>query len=89
MKRQERDSDYEILFDPLAIDFLEKQERSIRERIYVKINIAAKRPYHYFEKLAGKREFKLRVGDYRVIADIDKANIHIILIGHRKNVYGR
>jgi len=43
-------------------------------------------PFHYFERLAGRNEYKLRVGDYRVIAEIGD-NIHIILIGHRKNVY--
>jgi mRNA interferase RelE/StbE len=39
-----------------------------------------------------KRDFyKLRVGDYRVIAEINKNEIKILvlLIGHRKNIYGK
>ncbi|MBI2047005.1 type II toxin-antitoxin system RelE/ParE family toxin [Candidatus Pacearchaeota archaeon] len=32
---------------------------------------------------------KLRIGDYRLVVDIDKANqtINILKIGHRKNIY--
>ena len=35
--------------------------------------------------------FKLRVGDFRVIADIDRASklIEVRLIGHRKNIYNK
>jgi len=32
---------------------------------------------------------KLRVGDYRVIYKVDKENILILKIGHRKEVYRR
>lgn len=32
---------------------------------------------------------KLRVGDYRVIYKVDKENIVILKIGHRKEVYHR
>ena len=42
-----------------------------------------------FVKLKGREEFKLRVGDYRVIASIDDKHkrIEVLLIGHRKNIY--
>ena len=48
-------------------------------------------PFSYFDKLTGINAYKLRVGDYRVIADIDKTEIKIIVvkIGHRKNIYKR
>ena len=48
-------------------------------------------PLHYFEKLTKKNFYKLRVGDYRVIADINENEIKILvlLIGHRKNVYDK
>ena len=48
-------------------------------------------PFHYFEKLKVRDEYKLRVGGYRVIADINKTKkrIYVLVIGHRKNVYKR
>ena len=30
---------------------------------------------------------KLRVGDYRIIYEINKQNVEILLIGHRKDAY--
>jgi len=80
---------YDIIFDEEAIDFLKKLPKETRKRIYSKIISSKPNPLHYFERLEGRKEFKLRVGDYRIIADIsiNSKKIEIILIGHRKNVY--
>ncbi len=80
---------YEITFDEQAIDFLEKLPNNIKQRIFNKIISTKENPFHFFIRLTEREDYKLRVGDYRVIADIDnKTNIiNITLIGHRKNVY--
>ena len=46
-------------------------------------------PFHYFERLKGRKDYKLRIGDYRVIADIEESQnkIKVTVIGHRKNIY--
>ena len=82
---------YKVIFDDKAIEFLEKLDKKNRERIFNKIMTAKEDPLHYFEKLTSKNYYKLRVGDYRVIADIDKNEIRILvlLIGHRKNIYDK
>ena len=82
---------YDIIFDEEAIDFLEKLVRSERERIFSKIASAKENPFHFFERLKGIYAFRLKSGDYRIIADIDKSKktIHILCIGHRRNVYKR
>lgn len=40
-------------------------------------------------KLSGKDAWRIRVGDYRIIYEIDdnKLNILIITLGHRKEIY--
>ncbi len=80
---------YEVVFDNQAIEFLEKLPREIKERIYRKIESAKENPHRYFERLTEREDYKLRVGDYRVIADIkDNAKrIEVTLIGHRSKVY--
>jgi mRNA interferase RelE/StbE len=80
---------YELIFDPKTIDFLNTLETQLKRRIFDKIELAKENPLHFFERLAGRTDYKLRIGDYRVIADIDsnKKRIEITLIGHRKNVY--
>ena len=80
---------YKVIFDDKAIEFLEKLDKKNRERIFNKIMSTKEDPFHYFEKLTSTHYYKLRVGDYRVVADIDKNEIKILvlLIGHRKNIY--
>jgi len=80
---------YEIIFDEEAIDFLNTLPKEIKERIFKKIISAKENPLHFFERLTGRSEYKLRVGDYRIIVDIDQSNkkVRITFIGHRKNVY--
>jgi len=43
---------------------LEKFEKKIRKRIFEKIHSTKVNPFHYFEKLTARDEYKLRVGDY-------------------------
>ena len=80
---------YTINFDPEAIDFLKKIEKNTAKRIWNKILSTKENPHRYFERLVGRTDYKLRVGDYRIIADISNENktIQILLIGKRENVY--
>ncbi|MFC1753206.1 type II toxin-antitoxin system RelE/ParE family toxin [Thermoproteota archaeon] len=78
---------FEIRFDDEAISFLEKLPRPIRQRLYAKIISTKENPFHYFERLSGRADYRLRVGDYRVIADIRSQVIEVTRIGHRKNIY--
>jgi mRNA interferase RelE/StbE len=80
---------YQLIFDEKAVDILEKLPHLVKERIFKKLKSVKENPYHFFEKLEDRSEFKLRVGDYRVIADISDKEICILVlyVGHRRNVY--
>ena len=82
---------YKVIFDDKAIEFLEKLDKKNKKRIFNKIISTKDDPFHFFEKLTKRDLYKLRVGDYRVIADISKNEIKILilLIGHRKNIYDK
>jgi mRNA interferase RelE/StbE len=82
---------YEVVFDGPAIASLSKLPNQLKERIFSKILSAKADPFHFFERLEGRADYKLRVGDYRIIADIDqtKRKIEVTRIGHRKNVYDK
>lgn len=43
-------------------------------------------PHH---QLKGSRRFRARVGDYRIIYtfDLDENKIHLLAIGHRREIY--
>ena len=80
---------YSLIFDENAINQLNKFPKELKERIFKKIQSTKENPHRFFEKLTGKSEYKLRVGDYRVIADINDKEIQILVLylGHRRNVY--
>ena len=62
----------------------------VRERILGKIRELGRRLADYpHERLQGRSEFKLRVGDYRVIYESDSRlnEVYLITIGHRREVY--
>jgi len=80
---------YEIIFSRKAKKQLFKLERTIQERIIFTLERIRIRPEDYLTKLIGDPGYKLRVGDYRVIMDIDKTNLLVLVIkiGHRKDIY--
>ena len=80
---------FEVIFDSEAIEFLEKLEKAIAKRIYDKIISTKPNPHHFWIRLTGRKDYKLRIGDYRAIADIDETSerIAVTRIGHRKNIY--
>lgn len=80
---------YELIFDDEAIEFLNKLPKEMKRRIWDKLTSTKENPFHFFERLTGRTDYKLRVGDYRVVADLDRGNntIKVTIIGHRKNIY--
>ena len=80
---------YTVIYDEEALQNLEKLEKKIRKRIFEKISSTKENPFHYFERLTGRSEYKLRSGNYRIIAQIDEKTkqISVLFVDHRKNVY--
>lgn len=80
---------YEIIFSDKAKRQLEKLDRTIQQRIIKALERIRIRPESYVTKLVGDTGYKFRVGDYRVILDIDKGILEILIIkvGYRKNIY--
>lgn len=80
---------YDIIFSDFADKQLSKLSLDSQNRIISTLKRCRIRPYSHVKKLVGSKYFRLRVGDYRVIMDIldNKLIIHVIEVGHRKNVY--
>jgi mRNA interferase RelE/StbE len=80
---------YEIIISDKAFKQIEKLEKAIQERIFAALEKIRIRPESFVKKLVGIPGFRLRVGDYRVILDIDKGKLLILVIkvAHRRSVY--
>ena len=80
---------YSIIFSDLAKKQFFKLPRDLQKRIIAAIERIRIRPESYITKLVGDNGYKFRVGDYRIILDVDKNKLilFVLKVGHRKNVY--
>ena len=80
---------YSVTWSPKAQDGLADMPKDLVKRIINRIEQIKHTPYHFAEHLTDVKAWKLRVGDYRIIMDIDEKekSISILKVGHRKNVY--
>ena len=65
--------------------------KSISKRIVHKVDSIKDNPFHFVEHYEGESYFKLRIGDYRVLLDINPTLklIEVRIVGHRGNIYNR
>ena len=73
-------------FDRQFFDF----PTDVRERIQQRVDQIGRnlRGYPHF-KMEGADTYRLRVGDYRVIYQVDAAKneIYLVAVGHRRDIY--
>ena len=83
--------DYRIIWSIQASKQIERLDRSVAKRIHEKVGQLYQNPERYVEKLVRYPYYRLRVGDYMVILDIQNEMIRIFIlkVGHRSNVYER
>lgn len=82
---------YRIIFTATAKKDITRLDSVIQKRLWKKlievsecadIKLLAKRLVG-----TGTSEYRLRIGDYRVIFDLDKKTLYILRVRHRRNVY--
>ncbi len=70
---------------------LEKLDRIVQKRILEKIEFyfSQKNPFSHAEKMKDSiyGQWRLRIGDYRVLFDVKDEYAFILKIGHRREVY--
>jgi len=69
---------YSIEWDQKALKFLEKLQRDIVVRILSKLDEVKEDPFRYLEHFEGEG-YKLRIGDYRMIIDVNFENKILII----------
>ena len=82
---------YEISYVPSAAKAIRKLDRSAARRLLGAIEALAAdpRPPGCIQLKGGGGEFRIRVGDYRVVYDIqnDELVVLVLRVGHRREVY--
>ena len=62
---------FEIKFSNQAAKFIRRLSENIKERIKAKFHEVAKDPFRYLEHYEGDNCYKLRIGDFRALIDVD------------------
>ena len=85
---------YKVVFTDKAIKTLKKLDKSVSKMIFpwIRKNLEnCENPRSHGKGLTANRsgEWRYRVGDYRILAQIDDNKIIILLlnIGHRRDIY--
>jgi len=80
---------YRIVFTNRALRDLEKIDKETQIRIAKKLKEYVENPLKYARKLISQHigTYRFKIGDYRIIFDIDGENIVVLRIGHRKSIY--
>lgn len=82
---------YEVLLDPKVVKFLNGLSNDIASRVKDKLKELKENPFHYLEHYEGGDFYKLRIGEYRALVDVDtkKKIIFIRVFDHRSRIYKR
>ena len=80
---------YEILLTQKFQTQLQKLTKEVQKRIISGLKKIQIRPHYFVKRIVGTNYFRLRVGEYRVILDINNKEliIYALEVGHRKNIY--
>lgn len=80
-------------FKPTSFKELKKLPPNIQKRIINKLEffLTSAEPITYADRLINSElgQYRFRIGDYRVIFDIEGETIIILSLGHRKEIYKR
>ena len=82
---------YLVKWNPKPLKFLEKLPKEMSARIINKLEVIKNDPFHYLEHYEGAEVYKLRIGDYRLLIDLDFTSklLKIRILDHRSRVYER
>lgn len=80
---------YEIIYTKRATKDIAKLAPEVKERVRETLEGYAEQPLNYARKMVDPAlgSYRFRIGDYRVIFDIQGNELVILRVGHRRQIY--
>ncbi|MFA4918854.1 MAG: type II toxin-antitoxin system RelE/ParE family toxin [Thermodesulfovibrionales bacterium] len=80
---------FKVVITHNALKDINNLTQDVKKRIASKIKEYSNDPIHYSRKLTDPKigSYRFRIGDYRVIFDIEDETIIVLRVGHRKDIY--
>lgn len=80
---------YILIYTRSAVKDIDKLDLVAKKKIKKKIEAYSKKPLFYGKKLINPAigTYRWRISNYWVVFDIDRENIVILRVGHRREIY--
>lgn len=82
---------FEVEWHPKASKNLSRLPKFLIERVLKKVDEVKKDPFRFLEHFEKEKVYKLRIGDYRALVevDFDTTTLYILVFDKRGRVYER
>jgi mRNA interferase RelE/StbE len=82
---------FTIVYTNRAIKDFSRLDQETKERIKEALENYSESPFVHAKKMIDSNlgSYRFRIGDYRIIFDIENTEIVILRIGHRRDIYKR
>ena len=82
---------YKLVYTRRAERDIKKLEPKTKDRIGKALLRYSEEPLRFAEKLSDPMlgEYRFRIGDYRVVFDVEGDEIIVLRVGHRREIYKR
>jgi mRNA interferase RelE/StbE len=80
---------FRVIWSESAARQLAKLDRSVAKRIFDKVEGLRDEPLRQLRHLTGLPYFRLRVGDFRVIIEVNQSDLLVLVlkVGRRESIY--
>jgi mRNA interferase RelE/StbE len=80
-----------LIFSDPAWRQLSRLSKPVQKRVLKKIDfwLSQEKPLRFAEPLVDPQfgQWRFRVGDYRLVFDVERDTIVVLAVGHRKDIY--
>jgi mRNA interferase RelE/StbE len=80
---------YQLVYTARAVRDIRKLDDSVTRRLKLALERYAETPFQFAQRLTESQlgTYRFRVGDYRVIVDVEDDKGIILRVGHRRDIY--
>jgi mRNA interferase RelE/StbE len=80
---------YKLVYTRSAVKDIKSLDSVVRKRLKKKIEVYSVEPVVYSRRLTNSLigTYRWRIGNYRVVFDIEGDEIVVLSVGHRKEIY--
>jgi mRNA-degrading endonuclease RelE of RelBE toxin-antitoxin system len=78
---------FQVKFSKQATKFIRNLSEETKNRIKRKFKEASENPFRYLEHYEGNHCYKLRIGDFRGLIDVDKNILFVRVFDKRGRIY--